>query len=354
MNRKASLGSLFVGGIGLLATPSCVGAAATQVEGPAPPSYQLLTKIALGGEGGWDYLTVDSGAHRLYVTRSTHVVVIDTEKNTVVGDIPNTPGVHGVAIAPKLGRGYTSNGRENTVMVFDLKTLKELQRVAVGKNPDAILFDPATKRVFTYNGTSNDITALDALSGKVLGTIPVGGKPEFCATDDKGTIFANIEDTNEILAIDAVALKVKSRWPINPVDGPSGLAYDKAHHHLFAVGGNEMMAVVDTVTGKLVGTPAIGKGPDAAVFDPTYHIAISSNGQDGTLTLIGEDAKKMFTSLGTVATQRGARTMALDPKTHRIYLITASFKQPAPGETPQGRPAMEPNSAVILVYGTDK
>jgi YVTN family beta-propeller protein len=352
MKRKASQFSLFVGGIGLTALSS-ISAVPARADGPAPPSYQLLTKIAIGGEGGWDYLTVDSGAHRLYVTRGTHVMVIDTEKNAVVGDIPNTPGVHGVAVAPKLGRGYTSNGRENTVTVFDLKSLKELQRVAVGKNPDAILFDPATKRVFTYNGSSNDITALDAMSGKVLGTIPVGGKPEFCATDEKGTIFANIEDTNEILAIDANALKVKSRWPIKPVDGPSGLAIDKAHHHLFAVGGNQMMAVVDFTTGKLVATPAIGNGPDAAAFDPTYGIAISSNGQDGTLTLVGEDAKKTFSALGTVATQRGARTMALDPKTHRIYLITASFKPAEPGAA-QRRPTMEPNSAVILVYGTDK
>jgi YVTN family beta-propeller protein len=352
MNHNVSLFSLFVGGLGL-AVLSGVAAGPARAAEPAVPSYHLLQKIALGGEGGWDYLTVDSGAHRLYVTRSTHVTVIDTEKNVVVGDIPNTPGVHGVAVAPKLGRGFTSNGRENTVTVFDLKTLKELQRVAVGKNPDAILFDPGTTRVFTYNGTSNDITALDAMSGKVLGTIPVGGKPEFCATDEKGTIFANIEDTNEILAIDANTLKVRSRWPIAPVDGPSGLAFDKAHHRLFAVGGNQMMAVVDSVTGKLIGTPAIGKGPDAAAFDPAYGLAISSNGQDGTITLVGEDSKKRFHAVGTVTTQRGARTMTIDPKTHRLYLITASFK-PAESGAAQRRPTMEPNSAVILVYGTDK
>ena len=331
-----------------------IGAGPARADGPASPSYHLITKIPVGGEGGWDYLTVDSGAHRLYVTRGTHVMVIDTEKNALVGDIPNTPGVHGVAIASALGRGYTSNGRENTVTVFDLKTLKEIQRVPVGKNPDAILFDPATKRVFTYNGSSNDITALDALSGKVLGTIPVGGKPEFCATDEKGTIFANIEDTSEILAIDAIALKVKSRWPIAPVEEPSGLAFDRAHHHLFAVGGNEKMAVVDSVTGKMLGSPTIGKGPDAAVFDPTYGLAISSNGQDGTMTLVRADSKQKFVPVGTVATQRGARTMTIDPKTHRLYLIAASFKQPAAGEAPQRRPAMEPNSAVILVYGVGK
>lgn len=352
MTRSASLFSLFAGGIGLTVL-SFAGAQPAWAAEPAVPSYHLIQKIAIGGEGGWDYLTVDSGAHRLYVTRGTHVTVLDTGKNAVVGDIPNLPGVHGVAVAPKLGRGFTSNGRENTVTVFDLKSLKELQRVAVGKNPDAILFDPGTNRVFTYNGSSNDITALDALSGKVLGTIPVGGKPEFCATDEKGTIFANIEDTNEILAIDANALKVKHRWPIAPVDGPSGLAYDKAHHHLFAVGGNQMMAVVDSVTGKLLGTPAIGKGPDAAAFDPAFGLAISSNGQDGTMTLVGEDSKKQFHPVGTVATQRGARTMTIDPKTHRLYLITASFKPAEPGAA-QRRPAMEANSAVILVYGPDK
>jgi YVTN family beta-propeller protein len=353
MKRTSSLLSLIVTGIGL-SLLSGIAAQPASAQKPAVPAYHLLQKIAIGGEGGWDYLTVDSGANRLYVTRGTHVVVIDTEKNAVVGDIPNTPGVHGVAIAAKLGRGYTSNGRENTVTVFDLKTLKELQRVAVGKNPDAILFDPYTTRIFTYNGSSNDITALDAVSGKVLGTIPVGGKPEFCATDEKGTIFANIEDTSEILSIDAKALKVKSRWPIAPVEEPSGLAFDRVHHLLFAVGGNEKMAVVNSLTGKVVATPTIGKGPDAAVFDPAFGIAISSNGEDGTMTLVGHDSKNMFVPLGTVATQRGARTMIIDPKTHRLYLISATFKQPAPGEAAQRRPAMEPNSAVVLVYGLDK
>ncbi len=348
MKRTTSLFSRFVGMVGM-AVLSFAWAAPAQA---AEPSYRLLTKIAIGGEGGWDYLTVDSGAHRLYITRGTHVMVVDTETNTLAGDIPNTPGVHGVAVAPKLNRGYTSNGRENTVTIFDLKSLKELQRVAVGQNPDAILYDPATNRVFTYNGRSNDITALDAVSGKVLGTIPVGGKPEFCATDEKGTIFANIEDKNEILAIDAKALKVKSHWSIEPVDGPSGLAFDKAHHHLFAVGGNEKMAVVDSESGKLLATPTIGKGPDAAAFDPGSDVAISSNGQDGTITLVRENSKHVFQPVATIPTQRGARTMTIDPKTHRLYLITASFKLQETGAT--GRPAMEPNSAVILVFEPGK
>ncbi len=328
--------SLFLGLGALLLSPSALLA--------QRPTYHQTAKIAIGGEGFWDYLTVDSAAHRLYVTRGTHVVVIDTLTNAVVGDIPNTPGVHGVAIAPKLNRGFTSNGRENTVTVFDLKTLKELQRIPVGKNPDAILYDSATKRLFTFNGSSKDVTALDAGSGRVLGTIPVGGKPEFCATDEKGTVFANIEDTSEIVAIDANALTVETRWSIKPGEEPTGLAFDRAHRQLFAVCGNEKMVVVDADSGKILATPAIGKGADACVFDSKLHIAISSNGRDGTLTIV--DTKAGFKPIATIPTQIGARTMILDPKTHKIYLITANFKPSTGG----GRPSMEPNSAVILVY----
>ena len=269
-----------------------------------------------------------------------------------MGDIANTPGVHGVAIAPKLKRGYTSNGRENTVTVFDLNTLKELQRIPVGKNPDAILYDPATNRVFTFNGASNDVTALDAVTGKVLKTMDVGGKPEFCATDEQGMVYCNVEDKSEMVAIDAKALTVKNHWPIAPGEEPSGLAFDKANRRLFAVCGNQKMAIMDADTGKVIATPTIGNGPDAAAFDPVRKLAISSNGQDGTLTLVHEDDKNTFKVVGTVPTQRGARTMALDPKTHKIYLITATFKPMAAGSAngPRQRPQMEPNSAVILVF----
>ncbi len=309
------------------------------------PAYQQLAKIPLGGEGMWDYLMMDSGNQRLYVTRSSHVMVVDTAKNAVVGDIPNTPGVHGVALAPRLNRGYTSNGRDNSVTVFDLKTLKELQRVPVGKNPDAILFDPASGAVFTFNGASKDVTALDAVTGKVRGTIPVGGKPEFAVTDEKGTIFVNIEDTSELIALDSKVLKVKKRWPIAPGEEASGLAFDRASGHLFAVCGNEKMAVVDAKTGKVLATPTIGKGPDAASFDPKTHLVFSSNGQDGTITVV---EGKTFQPVATIPTQVGARTMTLDPKTGRLYLITATFKPTEPG---QRWPGMVPGSAVILVYG---
>ena len=349
MQRTSRLRSAFIGGLGLLACASVARA-----QQPATPKYHQVARIALGGEGGWDYLTMDSAAQRLYVTRGTHVMVIDTARNAVMGDIANTPGVHGVALAPRLNKGFTSNGRENTVTIFDLKTLKETGRVAVGKNPDAILYDPATNRVFTFNGASSDITALDAVTGKVLGTIPVGGKPEFCATDEKGTIYCNVEDTSKIAAIDAKTLTVKHQWPIAPGEEPSGLAFDKAHRRLFAVCGNQKMAIVDADSGKVVATPAIGNGPDACSFDPALGLALSSNGEDGTVTLVHEDSKDTFKVAGTVTTQRGARTMTLDPKTHRLYLITATFKPMPAGSAPGGprqRPQMEPNSAVILVYG---
>ena len=345
---------------GALSATGAIGMLPFAFAAPAPgqqtaaPKYHPVGKIALGGEGGWDYLTMDSAAHRLYVTRGTHVMVIDTAKNTVVGDIPNTPGVHGVALAPKLNKGFTSNGRENTVTVFDLKTLKELARIPVGKNPDAILYDPATNRVFTFNGASGDVTALDANTGKVVGTIPVGGKPEFCATDEKGMIYCNVEDTSKIAAIDARSLTVKHQWPIAPGEEASGLAFDKAHRRLFAVCGNQKMAIVDADSGKVVATPAIGSGPDACAFDPAMGFAISSNGEDGTMTVVHEDSPNAFKVAGTVTTQRGARTMTLDPVTHRLYLITASFKAIPAGAAPSNprqRPQMEPNSAVILVYG---
>lgn len=309
------------------------------------PTYHEVGRIAVGGDGGWDYLTVDSDSHRLYVTRGSHVMVIDTAKNALVGDIPNTPGVHGVALATRLGRGFASCGRENAVLIFDLKTLKEIQRVPVGKNPDAILFDASTGRVFTFNGASSDVTALDARTGKVLGTIPVGGKPEFAQADGKGTIFVNIEDTNEILALDAAKLTVKNRWPIAPGEEASGLALDRTHHRLFAVCSNEKMAVLDSLTGKVLATPTIGKGPDAAAYDEKAGLAFSSNGRDGTLTIV--DAKTLQL-LGTVPTQAGARTMTLDPKTGKIYTIAAKYGVAAPGER---RPPMVPGSATVLIYG---
>jgi YVTN family beta-propeller protein len=316
--------------------------------------YHELKKIAVGGEGFWDYLTCDSNAHRLYVSRGTHVAVVDLEKGAVAGDIPNTAGVHGIALgARRSHRGYTSNGRDNSVTVFDTETLKEVEKVKVGMGPDCIIYDRASKRVFTFNGGSNDATAIDVDTNQVAGTIALGGRPEYAVSDRNGEVFVNIEDKNEIVAIDSKALTVKNRWPIAPGDGPSGLAMDVKNRRLFAVCGNEKMVVMDADTGKVVATPTIGKGPDAAVFDAQNGLAFSSNGQDGTLTVIKEESPDKFTVEATVPTAPGARTMALDTSTHNILLATAKF-QPAPAAEAGGqrrRPTMEPNSFVILVYG---
>src|SRR5579862_4547350 len=278
------------------------------------PSYHVLRKIAVGGDGFWDYLAADGPSHRLYISHGTHVVVVDTATDKVIGDIPNTQGVHGIAIAPKLNRGFTSNGRDNSVTVFDLKTLKEIQRVRVGQNPDCILFDRATNRVFTFNGRSSDVSAIDAATGAVVGTIALGGRPEYGVSDGKGGVYCNIEDKSEIASIDPKALKVKKYWSLAPGEGPSGLAIDAKNRRLFSVCDNNMMVVTDSDTGKVIASPPIGKGPDAAAFDPALGLAFSSNGEDGNLTVVREINPNTFQVAETVPTQAGARTMALDTR----------------------------------------
>ena len=275
----------------------------------------------------------------------------------------NTPGVHGIAVAHDLHRGFTSNGEENSVTVFNTKTLKELARVPVGTRPDAIIFDPATNRVFTFNGGSQDATAIDAKKAKVVGTVALGGRPEYAVADEKGEVFVNIVSTDEIVAIDSRTLTVKNRWSLAPGDRPTGLTMDRKNRRLFAVCGNEMMIVMDADSGRVISTPSIGKGPDAATFDPQTGMAFSSNGRDGTLTVVHEASPFTFNVLATVPTQTGARTMALDSKTHLIYLATADFVQqpsdytpPASGGAPAGAerqyhaPNIVPNSFVILVF----
>src|ERR1700720_4195982 len=240
--------------------------AVTALAAPGP-GYHVVNTYKLGGEGGWDYLTLDSSSRRLYISRATHVIVIDADSGKPVGDIPDTPGVHGIALAPELGRGFVSNGREGTVTVFDIESLKLITKVKVGDNPDAILYDPATKRVFTFNGKSHDSTVLDAAKGTVLGTIKLEGKPEFAVSDGKGEIFVNIEDRSQLDAIDPRKLEVKSRWPLAPCQEPSGLAMDRKNRRLFVGCDNQMMAVVDADSGKVIATPPIGEGVDATAFD---------------------------------------------------------------------------------------
>jgi len=324
------------------------GVLPTEAKGPS--GYHVVRKVILGGDGGWDYLTVDSERRRLYLSRSTHVMVVDADTGAVVGDIPGTNGVHGIALAPGLGKGFTSNGRDNSVTIFDLKSLKVLAIAPAGKNPDAIIFDPASQRVFAFNGGSKDATAIDAKTGAVAGTIPLGGKPEFAVADEKGQVFVNIEDKSEIIQFDSAKLTVENHWPIAPGEEPSGLAIDRKHGRLFSVCSNKLMVVVNADNGKVVTSLPIGSGTDAAGFDPATGFAFSSNGE-GTLTIVHEDSPDKFNVIENVPTQVRARTMALDTKTHQVYLVTAEFgAAPAPtAEQPRPRPPMVPGTFTLLI-----
>jgi len=324
-------------------------AAPSSIHAQAAPGYHVIHRINTGGEGGWDYVTADPDGNRLFLSRGTHAMVIDLGRDSVVGDIPNTAGIHGVALAPELNRGFTSNGRDSSVTIFDYKTLAPIAVVKIpGRNPDAILYDPGTKRVFTFNGGTSNATAIDATNGTVVGTVDLGGKPE-TAVSDGGKVYANIEDKSEIAVFDPKTLAVLARWPLAPCEEPSGLAIDRVHQRLFAGCGNKTMAVVDVRTGKVVATPAVGSGVDAAGFDPGTQLAFTSNGE-GTITVVHEDTPDKYTVVETVPTQRGARTMAVNPKTHRLYTVTAEFG-PAPAPTadrPRPRSPMIPGTFVVL------
>jgi YVTN family beta-propeller protein len=305
--------------------------------------YKVAKTWKLGGEGGWDYITADSDNHRLFISRATRVMVIDTNSGKQVGEIPETAGVHGIALDPKLGRGFTSNGREDTVSVFDLKTLAVQKKIKVGSGPDAILYDPSSKRVFTFNGKGHDTTAIDADKGEVVGKLDLGGKPEFAATDEKGTVFVNIEDTSELVAFDPKKLTVKSRWKLADCEEPTGLAIDRKHRRLFAgCGGNKKLAVVDADSGKMVASIAIGEGCDATSFDPDRGLAFASAG-DGTITVVKEDGHDKYSVAQTVTTQKAARTMTVDEKTHQLFTVTANVTG-----TRENR-KIEPDSFVVLV-----
>jgi len=318
----------------------------------AGSGYHVVKTYKLGGEGGWDYLTLDPDSHHLYISRATHVIVIDADSGQPVGDIPDTPGVHGIALAPEFGRGFISNGREGTVSIFDLKTLKTLNKVKAGDNPDAILYDPYSKHVFAFNGHSHDATAIDAEKGAVSGTIKLDGKPEFAVSDEKGEIFVNIENKSELTAIDPKKLEVKSTWLLKPCEEPSGLAIDRKNRRLFAGCDNKLMAVVDADNGKVIATLPIGEGVDANGFDADTGYAFASC-REGVLTIAHEDSPDKFSVVENVATERGARTMALDPKTHEIFLVTAKFgpRPEATAGSPHPRPAILPDSFVVLVVG---
>jgi DNA-binding beta-propeller fold protein YncE len=317
------------------------------------PKYEVLQHLAVGGEGGWDYVNFDPQSNRLFISRATHVMVLDASTGKQLGDIPNTTGVHGIAFVPDLGIGLTSNGRANTVTIFDLKTLQPKGEVKTGTNPDAIMYDPASKHVFTFNGRSQDATVIDPAKATAVGTIALGGKPEFGVSDDKGHVFVNIEDKSEIAEIDAQKMTVLAKWPLAPCEEPSGLAIDKKNGRLFSVCSNKTMAVVDAKSGKVVASVPIGNGPDAAAFDPGTQLVFSSNGE-GTLTIVHQDSPDKYSVIQTIDTARGARTMTLDPASHKVFLVTAKFG-PAPAPTteqPRPRPPMLPNTFEVIVVGT--
>ena len=317
--------------------------------------FHQVAKWDVGGDGGWDYFVYDTAGKRLFISRGTHTMVVDGESGKVIGDIPDTGGVHGIALAQDLGKGFISDGRDNAVTVFDLKTLKTLDKVSVSPaaNPDAIMYEPSTKRVFTFNGRTKDSSVIDATNNKLLGKIDIGSKPEF-AVEENGTVFVNDEDKGEIDVIDPKAMTIKSRWPLSSGDkkceGPSGLAIDKKNHRLFSTCDN-LMAIMDSQSGKVVASLPTGKGTDAAGFDPRTKNAFASNGE-GTLTVIHEDSPDKFTVVENAKTMPRARTMTIDPTTHRVFVITAQFGEApaATAENPRPRPAMVPNSFTIGVY----
>jgi YVTN family beta-propeller protein len=288
--------------------------------------FAVAKKIAIAGQGSWDYLAVDEGARRLYVSHGTQVEVLDVDSGTIVGKIENTPGVHGIAIAPELGRGFVSDGQSSTVTIFDLKTLKTIAEVPVGKKPDAIIYDPATSRVFAFNGDSNSATAIQAADGKVAGTVELGGGPEFAVADGSGYVYDNVEDAGLVLKINARTLKVEQRWPTAPCASPSSIAMDRPNRRLFIGCRSKVMAVVNADTGKVITTLPIGDHVDATAFDADSRLIFNSNGE-GTITVIREDSPDKYSSVETVKTLPKAKTMALDPKTHRLFLSTAEAGQ---------------------------
>jgi len=335
----------------LLAALAVLAAGCANVD-RSPHGYEIVAKYFVGGPGGWDYVSIDEKRHHLFVGRTDRVQVIDTVTGRVVGELP-VGAVHGVAIAQDLGLGFTSNGRTDSVTVFDLNTLAVVETVKVtGKNPDAILYEPRSHRVLTFNGGSANVTAIDAASRKVVGTLAVSGKPEFAVADERGRVYVNIEDRNSLTVIDPASLTVSSDWPLAGCNEPTGLDIDRAAGRLFSVCGNRKMVVIDAKSGALVATLPIGASVDGVVFDPAKDLAFSANGE-GTVTIVRKDRAGGYEVAGSLETQKSARTIALESSTHRLYLPAASYA-PAAAATasePRPRPSMIEDSFVILVLG---
>jgi YVTN family beta-propeller protein len=329
------------------------GTAEASAKPTANELYHFVREIPIGGEGGWDILTIDSAASRLYLSHATKVVVVDLRKNAVAGEIADTPGVHGFVAVPEVQRGFSSNGKESKSSAVDLTTLKTTSKIDTGQNPDAVVYEPRHGEVYVFNHTGNSVTVINAKIATVAATIPLGGTPEFAAVDENaGRIYCNIEDKSEVAVIDVNKHEVVAHWSIAPGEEPSGIALDAAHHRLFSGCHNKMMVMLDTESGKVVDTVPIGAGVDGCAFDDARQLAFASCG-DGTTTIAREETPDKLTLLQTLKTERGARTMALDPKSHRIYLPSAQFQppsSPSPGMS-SSRPSIVPNTLKLLVYG---
>lgn len=337
MRLTRILSVLFVGAICALIS---------QVHAANAPDYKLIKTVEVPGATSWDYLTVDPEGRRVYISHATRVEVLDADSGEIKGQVDDTPGIHGIAVAADVGSGFTSNGKTNTVSVFDLKTLKTTKTVSVGKGPDAIHYDLPTHRVFTFNGGDASATAIDAASAKVAGTVELNGRPEAAASDGKGNVFVNLVDKNEVVKIDANKLAVVARWSVAPAKQPVSLAFDPKTGHLFVGCRSKEFVVLSTETGKVVTTLPIGERVDAGAFDPSTKLAFCSCG-DGTVTIIAQESAEKYTVVETVKTKLGAKTMAYDPKTQRLYLPAVDMK----AAQPNARPATVPGSFAVLIYG---
>ena len=321
----------------------------TLAEPPTSAPLKLKDTWTLGGDGSWDYMTIDSQTHILYIARLDRVMLVDTQTGKLIAEIGGLQHVHGVAFDTAGKLGYISDGGAGKILVLDRATHKIIESIPAGKNPDAVLFEPTQRRVFTFNGVSHDATVIDSATNKVIATLPMPGKPEFSVTDGAGNVYVNIESTSSVLRIDASTLKVTATWPLSPGKGPSGLAIDTLHHRLFSVCDNDKMAILDSQTGKLVAAPAIGEGADAVAYDPTNELVFSSNGESGTMTIL-HPAAAGYTVLQTLPTRLGARTMAVDASTGLVYTVSSSLGPKPSPSNPKRRPAIIPGSFVILSF----
>jgi DNA-binding beta-propeller fold protein YncE len=345
----------FIVAVVLLIFSFAMLAGTTRSQSPKPPTagYQLIKKAHIGGKGFWDYMAIDEHARRLFITHNTKLEVVNADTGEIVGAVEDAKmnAVHGVAVVPELGKGFISNGATNTVTIFNLKTLKPEGTVVTGTHPDALIYDPASQQIFAFNGGGDNVTVIKAATGDVAGTVALEGGPEFAASDDGGTVYVNIEEKDEVVAIDSRSLKVTHRYPTAPCHQPAGMAIDTQHARLFLGCHNKLLGVMDTKNGKIVATPAIGNGVDANRFDAGTQTVFSSNGE-GTLSVIHEDAPDKYTVLQNVQTEPGARTMELDPQTHKVYLIAADLQESKPTpENPRNHHTVVPDTMRLLIYG---